>query len=194
MAWDPGLTSGLACHFGLARTSLDCGWSWLLPLDLPWSLCLAPTLPSLWSSPVLPSQDHTVTHGAVLNLMTVGSVCGTKGGLILMPVKIQKAIANKSQWEETQVLQGVSHAGWGEASFLACCSWHRSLPAAYVSFFPISPQVFWSAHKRKDRSALFSLSIREVAVSPPTLKHVWEAVSHPLEILSFPVGCGKSLL
>lgn len=47
--------------------------------------------------PSLAIQDHTVTHGAVLNLMTVGSVCGTKGGLILMPVKIQKAIANKSQ-------------------------------------------------------------------------------------------------
>lgn len=39
-------------------------------------------------------------------------------------------------------------------------------------FFPISPQVFCYAHKRKDRSASFSLNIGKVVVSPPTLKHV----------------------
>lgn len=45
----------------------------------------------------------------VLNLMAVGIVCGAKGELTLLPVNILKAVANRSQWEETQVLLEMAH-------------------------------------------------------------------------------------
>lgn len=48
-------------------------------------------------SPVLPFLDCTVTDGAVVNLMAVGIVYGAKGEVRWPPVKIHKAVANRSQ-------------------------------------------------------------------------------------------------
>lgn len=87
----PSLTSGLPYYFGLAWTTLDCSWLWLLPLDLPSSPCLAP------SSAQSCHSWTALSLMEVLNLMAVGIVRGAKGELTLLPVNILKAVANRSQ-------------------------------------------------------------------------------------------------
>lgn len=159
----PSLTSDLLCHFGLAWTCLDCGWSWLLPLDLPWSACLARSSPSPMEQPslaILGLHCHSWTSAQPRDHR---ECMWHQGWTHSDTSKNSKSGCSKSQWEETQVLQEMSHAGKEEVSFLACCSWHRPPPAADISFFPISARVFCFFHKRKDRSASFCPSIGKVA-------------------------------
>lgn len=68
------------------------------------------TLSGSQLSPIFPFLDCSVTHGAVLNLMALGIVCGAKGELRWLPEKIHKAAASRSQWGETQVLQETAYA------------------------------------------------------------------------------------